>query len=112
MITYFYFDLERQNLSNLLSYLLLQLSAQSNPCYDILSQLYSKYDRLRKPSDHDMVECLKKMLLLEAQAPTYIVIDALDGCPIKSIDPGSSPRDEVLELVDELVGLHLPNLHI
>jgi hypothetical protein len=57
-----------------------------------------------------MVECLKEMLTLEAQGPTYIIMDALDECPITSTIP--SPREEVLEFVDELVGLHLPNVHI
>ena len=36
-------------------------------------------------------------------------MDALDECPITSTIP--SPREDVLELVDELVSLHLPNLH-
>ena len=40
----------------------------------------------------------------------YIIIDALDECPITSTIP--SPREEILELVDELVGLHLPNLRM
>ena len=57
-----------------------------------------------------MVECLKTMLAVEAQGPTYIIIDALDECPITSTIP--SPREEVLELVEELVGLRLPNVHI
>jgi hypothetical protein len=57
-----------------------------------------------------MVECLKEMLALEAQGPTYIIMDALDECPTTSTIP--SPREEVLELVDKLVGLHLQNLHI
>ena len=57
-----------------------------------------------------MVECLKEMLAVEAHGPTYIIIDALDECPITSTIP--SPREEVLELVEELVGLHLPNVHI
>jgi len=56
-----------------------------------------------------MVDRLKEMLSLEAQAPTYVIIDALDECPIASTP---SPREEVLKFVDELVGLHLPNLHI
>jgi hypothetical protein len=47
---------------------------------------------------------------LEAQGPTYIIMDALDECPITSTIP--SPREEVLDFVDELVGLHLPNVHI
>ena len=57
-----------------------------------------------------MIDCLKEMLALEAQGPTYIIMDALDECPITSTIP--SPREEVIELVEELVGLHLPNLHI
>ena len=57
-----------------------------------------------------MVECLKEMLTLEAQGPTYIVMDALDECPITSTIP--SPREKILEFVDELVGLRLPNVHI
>ena len=56
-----------------------------------------------------MIECLKEMLSLGAQGPTYIIMDALDECPITCTIP--SPREEVLELVDEL-GLHLPDLHI
>jgi len=57
-----------------------------------------------------MVECLKEMLRCLAEDPTYLILDALDECPVTS--GNLSPRDEVLELVDELVGLHLPNLHI
>jgi hypothetical protein len=57
-----------------------------------------------------MVECLKEMLTVEAQGPTFIIMDALDECPITSAIP--SPREEVLDFVDELVGLHLPDVHI
>jgi hypothetical protein len=113
-MAYFYFDfrdVDKQKLQNLLPSLLTQLSARSDPCHDILSQLYCTHDRgERKPSDRAMVECLKEMLSLEAQGPTFIILDALDECPIASSIP--SPREEVLELVDELVGLRLPNLHI
>ena len=42
--------------------------------------------------------------------PTYIIMDALDECPITSTIP--SPREDILELVDELVSLHLPNVYI
>jgi hypothetical protein len=73
------------------------------------NSILNTIDGVRKPSDRDMVECLKKMLRFEKQTPTYIIMDALDECPITSIP---SPREEVLEFVDELVGLHLPNLHI
>ena len=113
-MAYFYFDfrdVDKQRLSNLLPSLLIQLSASSDPCCDILSRLYVAHKRgVQKPSDRAMVECLKEMLTLEAQGPTYIIMDALDECPITSTIP--SPREEVLDFVDELVGLHLPNVHI
>jgi len=57
-----------------------------------------------------MVECLKEMLSHQAQGPTFIILDALDESPITASIP--SAREEVLELLDELVSLHLPNLHI
>jgi hypothetical protein len=113
-MAYFYFDfrdVDKQKLHNLLPSLLIQLSAWSDPCCDILSRLYSSHNLgVRTPSDHDMVECLKEMLTLDAQGPTYIIMDGLDECPIASTIP--SPREEVLGLVEELVGLHLPNAHI
>ena len=114
-MAYFYFDfrdVDKQKLHNLLPSLLIQLSARSDPCCDILSQLHSSHDRgVQKPNDRAMINCLKEMLTLEAaQGPTYIIMDALDECPITSTVP--SPREEVLEFVDELVDLHLPNVHI
>jgi hypothetical protein len=113
-MAYFYFDFrhaDKQNLHNLLLSLLTQLSSRSDLRCDILSRLYSEHDRgAQKPKDRAMIECLKEMLFLNTQVPTYIIMDALDECPKISTIP--SPREEVLELVDELVGLHLPNLHI
>jgi hypothetical protein len=115
-MAYFYFDfrdVDKQKLHNLLPSLLIQLSSHSDLCYDILSRLYFLHNRgiqPEQPSDRAMVECLKEMLTLEAQGPTYIIMDALDECPITSTIP--SPREEVLEFVDELVNLRLPNVHI
>src|SRR6266567_4853453 len=113
-LAYFYFDfrdIDKQNLRHLLPSLLIQLSAQSDPCCDVLSRLYSAHNRgVKKPSDRAMIECLKQMLALEGQGPTYIIFDALDECPVTSSIP--SPREEVLDLMEDLVGLHLPNLHI
>jgi hypothetical protein len=113
-IAYFYFDfrdVDKQKLRNLLPSLLIQLSTRSDHCFDILSRLYSSCDRgVQKPDDRTMIECLKEMLTLEAQRPTYIIMDAIDECPTTFSIP--SPRDEVLEFVNELVGFRLPNLHI
>jgi hypothetical protein len=58
-----------------------------------------------------MVECLREMLIhLDAQGHTYIILDALDECPKTSTIP--PPREEVLDFLDELVGLRLPNIHV
>jgi hypothetical protein len=114
-MAHFYFDFRdtnKQKLHDLLPSLLIQLSARSDPCCGILSQLYSAHDRgVREPSDRAMVECLIEMVSLEAQPPIYIILDALDECPLTSTVP-PSPREEVLEFLNELVALYLPNLHI
>ena len=112
-MAYFYFDfkdVDKQKLRNLLPSLLIQLSSRSAARCDILSRLYASHDRgIRKPNDRTMVKCLKEMLTLDAQGPTYIIMDAIDECPLTSSVP--SPREEVLEVVEELVGLH-PDVHI
>jgi hypothetical protein len=113
-VAYFYFDfrdVDKQKLHKLLPSLLIQLSTRSDHCFDILSRLFFSCDHgVQKPDDRAMIECLKEMLILEAQRPTYIIMDALDECPTTSSIP--SPREEVLEFVKELVGFRLPNLHI
>jgi hypothetical protein len=113
-LAYFYFDFrdtDKQRRRNLLPSLLIQLSARSDPCCDVLDCLYSAHDGgVQDPSDRAMTECLKEMLGHPSQGPIYIIMDALDECPNSSGIP--SPRKEVLELVNELVELRLPNLHI
>ena len=50
------------------------------------------------------------MLKLPGQATVHVVIDALDECPIAT---GSQfPREKVLEVVEDLVNLQVPNLRI
>ena len=114
-MAYFYFDFRnvyKRRLSDLLSSLLIQLSARSNLCCDILSRLYSLHGRgVQKPNDRAMAECLKEMLSLETQGPIYIILDALDECP-PNTSTIPSPRKKVLDFVDELVGLHLSNVYI
>ncbi|KAI0264553.1 hypothetical protein BGY98DRAFT_1192114 [Russula aff. rugulosa BPL654] len=110
----FYFDfkdIHKQKLHNLLPSLLTQLSARSTLLRHTLPT-YSAHDRGEKqPSDRLMVECLKEMLiLLDAQGPTYIILDALDECPKTSTIP--PPREEVLDFVEELVGLHFQIPHM
>jgi hypothetical protein len=114
-MAYFYFDfrnVDKQSLHNLLPSLLCQLSARSDPFCEILSRLYSAHNRgAQQPDDRAMMECLKEMFTLEAQKPIYIVMDAIDECP-KKTSTIPAPREEVLDFVDQLVGLQVPHLHI
>jgi ankyrin repeat domain-containing protein 50 len=113
-IAYYYFDfryVKKQDCYGLLSSLISQLSAESDSCYNILSQLYSDNGRgIRKPNIGALKDCMTDMLRLPGQGPIYIVIDALDECP--NVLGSPSAREEVLELIGELVDLKLPNLHL
>jgi hypothetical protein len=72
-MAYFYFDfkeLDKQHRRNLLPSLLIQLSAQSRSCCDILFRLYSAHDNgAQQPSDGKMIRCLKDMLALPIPNP-------------------------------------------
>ena len=113
-IAYFYFDfrdLDKQNRRNLLTSLLVQLSAQSGHRCDILHRLYSDHDNgSEKPTEAALAQCLKDMLTISDQPPIYIILDALDECPNSHGVP--SPRSQVLTLVKQLMDLHLPHLHV
>jgi hypothetical protein len=113
-MAYFYFDFRdnaKQDIHGLLTSLLGQLSAKSDRCYDILSGLYSRHSAgSRQPSDHALKRCLMDMLCLPEQPVTYIIVDALDECPNTS--GVVSPRDQVMDLVEELVELGLPTLRL
>jgi hypothetical protein len=113
-MAYFYFDFrdtDKQNLYNLLPSLVTQLSARSDNCCDILSRIYETHDDgAHTPTNSTLIECLKEMLALPGQGPTYVILDALDECPNTTGIP--SARKQVLDLLKDLVGAQLPNLHI
>ena len=113
-MAYFYFDFrdtDKQNIHNALPSLLTQLSARSDSFFEILSCFYKMHDDgALKPSTSTMVECLTEMLALPDRSPVYIILDALDECPITSGIP--SARKQVLNLLKDLVGLRLSDLHI
>jgi hypothetical protein len=50
------------------------------------------------------------MLSLPGQGQIYIIVDALDECPNFPGTP--SAREEVLEFVEEIVNLNLPNVNL
>ena len=57
-----------------------------------------------------MTKCLHEMLFVAAKQPIYIIIDAIDECP--SISGLPTPRTVLLGLLEDLVELCIPNLHI
>jgi hypothetical protein len=113
-MAYYYFDfrdVKKQDCYGLLSSLVSQLSADSDACYNILSKLYSDNIRgTRKPDVDALKECLTDMLNLPEKGPIYIIVDAVDECP--NFPGRPSARDEVLTLIEELVDLKLPNVHL
>ena len=111
-VAYFFFDFRdeaKQNARALLTSILVQLSHQSDSFCDILLDFYSAH-RLEQPSHGSLLQCLHDILRASKQVPTYIVLDALDECPDSS--GVQSTRKKVLDLIKELVKLHLPNLRL
>lgn len=113
-LAYFYFDFgdeEKQNARNAVTSLLTQLSAYSKPCCDIIYRLYSVHGKgTEQPSYDILIDRLKEMLAVAAPKPIFIIVDALDECPNSFGMP--SPRGVVLDLLENLVCLHLPNLRL
>lgn len=113
-MAYFYFDFrdtDKQNRHNLLLSLVTQLSTRSTPCCEILSHVYKTHENgAQQPSDDVLKDCLVKMLSLPVRQPIYIILDALDECLNTYGLP--SPREQVLQLVKDLVELSLTNLRI
>ena len=114
IMAYFYFDfrdLNKQTCHDLLRSLVFQLSTRSSPCCDILHRVYNTHENgTRQPSDDTLKACLEEMLRLLAQGRVFIILDALDESPDSLGIP--SPRGELLQLVKELVDLHLHGLYI
>jgi hypothetical protein len=111
---YYYFDFKdiaKQGIRGVLTSILSQLCAKSDPCYQILSDLYSENNAgSQQPDNQALTDCLKEMLTVPQLPMTYIIMDALDECPNTSGFP--TAREEVLDFLEELVGLNLQNLRI
>jgi hypothetical protein len=111
---YFYCDFrdeDKQNCCSLVLSFISQLCTQSVLCCDTLSRVYLEHDKgAQNPSDETLTKCLTEMVSLPIQGPIYLIVDALDECPNNSGLPTS--REEVLNLIHDLVGLCLSNLHI
>jgi hypothetical protein len=56
------------------------------------------------------MQCFEKMLKIPRKVPLYLILDALDECPDTS--GVHSSRERVLELVERLLGSHIPSLRL
>ena len=113
-MAYYYFDfrdVKKQDCYGLLSSVVSQLSAESDSCYNVFSKLYSDNSRgMQRPDIDTLKKCLADMLSLPGQGQIYIIVDALDECPNFPGTP--SAREDVLDLVQEIVNLKLPNVNL
>ena len=113
-LAFFYCDFreeQKKDLRGLLSAFLVQLCHQSDSYFDILSNFFLEYSNgSRQPNDDALVKCLEEILKLPGQAPVFLIIDALDECPITSSLP--APREKVLKLVEVLIDSQIPDLRI
>ena len=111
---FFFYDFredQESDLRGLISAMLEQLCCQSDSYANLLYKFYLEHNNgYRRPCDNALSRCLKGLLELRRQAPIFLVVDALDECPITSTRP--SPREKVLMLLEDLVNSQLPNLLI
>ena len=110
----YYYDFRenrKKDLRGLLSSVLFQLCGQSDSYYNILSTFHSTHrDGTQSPSDNELMACLKDLLNIPGPLPVYLIVDGLDECPSTSFL--SSPREEVLSLLEDLVEARFTNLRI
>ena len=114
LIGFYYFDYKdssKRDIRGMLASVLLQLVGDSDRCWDALCQLYSKcHEGSEQPSQAALATCLDNMLRFPGQLPIFVILDALDECPCTAETP--SPREKVLDFVEELVGSGHSNLFI
>ena len=114
-LAFFYFDFrdndKKQDLRNFITSRLVQLSTHSSLCCKLISHIHSRHGNGRQQPSIDALEtCLRDMLKAIVQQPIYVIVDALDECPNSSGIP--NPREVVLDLLESIINMNLPNLHI
>jgi hypothetical protein len=114
LMGYYYFDfrdIAKQGIRGLLTSLLSQFCAKSDACYEIISSLYLENNAgSQQPTNKALMECLKVLLRLPDAPIIYILVDAIDECSNTSGFP--TAREEVLDLLEELVSLKVSNLRL
>jgi hypothetical protein len=111
-LAYFYCDWRdpaKRRVRNLVSSVLIQLSAQSDSRRDVLDELYLRLGNgTQQPTNDGLLRCLKSMLAVSVQGATYIIIDALDEC----LSTNTQPPRESARLIQALHGLNRQDLRI
>ena len=111
MYCYDFREDQKKDLRGLLSSVLFQLCDQSDAFYPILSTFHSAHrDGEQSPTNKALVRCLTDLMKVPRPISVYLIVVGLDECP--STSALSSPREEVLSLLEALVGSRLPNLRI
>jgi len=114
LIGYYYFDYKdtsKRDIRGMLASLLFQLSCGSHTSWDILYRLHTACnDGSEQPSNASLAKCLWDILKPPGQLPIFIILDALDECPITTATP--SAREKVLDFVEDLVGSGHSNLFL
>jgi hypothetical protein len=114
LMGYYYFDYKdtsKRDIRGMLASILFQLGCSSDTCWDVLYEVYSACNNgSEQPRNASLVKCLQDMLKLPGQLPFFVILDALDECPITTETP--SAREKVLDFVEELVGSGHSNLFI
>jgi hypothetical protein len=113
-LAYYFFDFKdtrKQDARGFLSSILVQLCGQSTSFCKILHELFSEHQHgSKQPGESVLKRYLEKILKVSRKFPLYVVVDALDECPDTS--GLQSSREKVLELIQEVVELNLPNLRL
>lgn len=98
-----YFDINdesKQTESNLLSSLVLTFTAVSKR-YALLDCLYEKYYRIHTPTNFDLLDVLKELVI--GCKKSYIVIDALDECAV---------HGKLFEVINAIHGWQISSFHL
>jgi hypothetical protein len=114
LLGYYYFDfndIAKQGIHGILTSLLSQFCADSDPCYEIVHNLYLENAAgSRQPNNKALIGCLIEILRLTHVPMRYIILDGIDECPNTSGIP--TAREEVLKFLTGLICLDLPDLRI
>jgi hypothetical protein len=104
LIVYYYFDFndaEKQNATNMLKSVVLQLAERSERGIQRILSVYSSCNEgSRQPVHEQLLGTLKDNI--ELYDDVYLILDALDEC---------GHRQELLELIEKILGWKIGKLH-